>query len=181
MLRTCPREKEVKGLVERGQWPVAEATAPELHAHISHCRSCGELALVASTFQRARAEAVGAAKVGPPSVLWRRAQLRQRNAAVERVGMPMLGAQIFALLVSLALAVGFAGWQARQGLAWRPWLEQLPETTMKHIDSGWNQMLSSLWSSALPGSEWNWMVLLSAGATLALLGGVALYLATEKH
>ena len=43
MLRACPREKEVKELVERGRWPVAEATAPELHAHISQCRSCREL------------------------------------------------------------------------------------------------------------------------------------------
>ena len=181
MLRACPREREVKELVERGQWPVVEATAPELYAHIRHCRSCEELAFVALTFQRARAETAAAAMVGPPSVLWWRAQLRQRNAAVERIGMPMMGAQIFALAVSLALAVGLAAWQARHGLAWLPWLKQLPQTATQQFDSGWTQMLSTLWSSALPGSAWNWMVLLSAGATLALLGGVAVYLASERQ
>ncbi len=143
----------------------------------ANCRSCGELALVASAFQRARSEALDAAKVGPPSVLWWRAQLRQRNAAVERIGRPMLGALIFALVVSLALAVGLAAWQVRDGIAW---LKQLPQTSMQTFDSGWTQIFSSLWSSALPGSAWNWMVLLSAGATLALLSGVVVYLATEK-
>jgi len=59
MLRACPRDKEVKELVERGQWPVAAATAPELRAHVDGCRSCGDLVLVAMAFQNARAEAAG--------------------------------------------------------------------------------------------------------------------------
>jgi hypothetical protein len=36
MLLTCPREKEVKELVERGQWP--QACAPELREHVDGCR-----------------------------------------------------------------------------------------------------------------------------------------------
>src|ERR1039457_6600114 len=113
MLRRCPREKEVKELLERGQWP--QACAPELRAHVSSCRSCGELVLVTSAFQKARIEAAGAAKLGSPGVLWWRAQLRRRNEAVERIGRPILGAQIFALAVNLVLAVVFVVWQAGLG------------------------------------------------------------------
>ena len=99
---------------------------------------------------------------------------RHREANAGRTGL-------CAELRSLALAVGCAAWQARDGLDWLPWLKELPQTAMKQFDSGWSQMLTSLWSSALPGSAWNWMVLLSAGATLALLSGVVVYLAAEKQ
>lgn len=187
-LRSCPRENEVKELVQRGQWPVAAATAPELCAHVGGCRSCGELVLVTAAFQRARAEAAGAARVGSPGVLWWRAQLRRRNAAVERIGRPILGAQIFALAVNLLLAVGFVAWQARHGLAWltwpfwSSWFAQLPQTATLHLDSQW---FDSLWPSALFGSGWSSvltpMVLIPAAATLALLGGVVVYLASEKQ
>ena len=180
MLRACPREKEVQELVERGQWP--QTCPPELRAHVGSCRSCGDLVLVTVAFQRARTEAAGAARLGAPGVLWWRAQLRQRNAAVERIGRPILGAQIFALAVNLLLAVAFLVWQARHGLAWLTWLEQLPQTTALHLDSQW---LASLWPSDIFASGMNSvlspMVLIPAAATLALLGGVVVYLASEKQ
>lgn len=177
-LSACPREKEVKDLVERGQWPVVAATTPELRAHVAGCRSCRELVLVTTAFQRARAEAAGAAKLGSPGVLWWRAQLRRRNEAVKRISRPILGAQIFALVVNLVLAVGFAVWQARHGVAWLTRMEDLPQTSALHLDSGW---FDSLWSAATSGPGWNWMVLIPAAATLALLGGVVVYLASEKQ
>ncbi|MGC1460961.1 MAG: hypothetical protein WA802_02090 [Terracidiphilus sp.] len=177
-LRSCPREKEVKELVERGQWPVAAATDPDLRAHVSGCRFCSELALVSMAFQKARAEAAEVAKLGPPGVLWWRAQQRQRNAALERIGRPILGAQIFALAVNLLVAVDFVAWQARHGLAWLTRVEQLSHTAAFHLDSQW---VYSLWNAAVSGSTWNWMILLPAAATLALLGGAAVYLAFEKR
>jgi hypothetical protein len=174
-LSACPREKEVKELLELGQWP--SACAPELHVHVEGCRSCGELVLVTTAFQKARAEAVGAAKLGSPGVLWWRAQLRRRNAAVERIGRPILGAQIFALGINLMLVVAIVTWQARHGLAWLTRLEQLPQTAAMHLDSLWPSMIpASGWSSLL-----NPMVMILAAATLALLGGVVVYLASEKQ
>jgi hypothetical protein len=170
-LSACPREKEVKDLVELGQWP--QACVQELRAHVDGCRACGELALVTMAFQQARIEAAGAAKLGSPGLLWWRAQLRRRNAAVERIGRPILGAQIFALAVYLLLAVGFVAWQAQHGVAWLTWMEQLPQLAALH--------LGSLWPSVVSGSGWSSMVLISAAATLALLGGVAVYLASEKQ
>jgi hypothetical protein len=173
MLCICPREKEVKELVELGQWPVAVATAQELRAHVDGCRSCREFVLVTTAFQKARAETASAAKLGSPGVLWWRAQLRRRNAAVDRIGRPILGAQIFALAVYAVLAIAFVVWQARSGFGWLTRLEGLPQATAVHLDS--------LWTSAVSGPIWTPLVMISAVATLALLGGVVVYLSSEKQ
>jgi len=170
-LSPCSHEKEVAALLARGGWP--DACEPELRTHISACRACGDLVLVTETFQRARAEAAGAANLGSPGALWWRAQLRRRNAAVKRVGRPLLGAQIFALSILLFLAGGFLVSQARPGLHGLAWLEELPQPHALHLEI--------LWPAALFDSGWSLMALISALATLALLGGVALYLASEKR
>jgi hypothetical protein len=178
MLSPCTRENEVKELVGRGQWP--QACAPDLRAHVESCRSCTQFALVATTFRRARTEAIASVTLPPPGVLWWRAQLRKRNAAVEKIGRPILGAQIFALAINLALAVAFVVWQARHGIAWLRWFwspTSLAQTATFHFDSLWSADFfnSSLSSIANP------LVLIPAIATLALLGGAVVYLASEKH
>ena len=170
-LSACSREKEVKELAELGQWPQAGGT--ELRTHVDGCRSCRDLVLVATAFQKARAEAVCAAKLGSPGLLWWRAQLRRRNAAVERISRPILGAQIFALAVYLVLAAGFLMWQARSGFGWLTRLEGIPQATAVQ--------LGSLWTSAVSGSFWTPLVMISAIATLALLGGAVVYLSSEKQ
>jgi hypothetical protein len=170
-LRPCACEKEVNELLARGQRP--EAFTPELRTHVSDCRSCGDLMLVADTFQRARLEASGAARIASPGAIWWRAQLRRRNAAIERVNKPILGAQIFALAINLVLVVGLLVWQARQGLGWLTWLEQLPQVGSLE--------LGKLWSSALLIPGWSLTVLIPAAATVALLSGVVVYLASEKQ
>ncbi|HEY1207822.1 MAG TPA: hypothetical protein VGE85_00505 [Terracidiphilus sp.] len=171
MLNSCSREKEVADLLRRGQWPVA--CAPELRTHVSACRSCGDLVLVTESFLRARSASAGTARIGSSGALWWRAQLRRRNAAVERIGRPILGAQIFALAVNLFIVVAFLSYQARNGLAWLSWLEQLPQAYSLHLEN--------LSQSSLLNPGWNLMVLISAAASLALLGGVAIYLASEKQ
>jgi hypothetical protein len=175
MLRSCPREAEVKALVERGQWP--QACAPELRAHVSNCRQCSELSLVSVAFQRARNQAMGAAKLGSPGLLWWRAQLRRRNAAVERISRPILSAQIFALVVNLVVASAVAVWQAKHGLAWLTWLEQLP----RNVDSHWfsSLMPTDIFNSGT-GSVLGPTVLIAVSA-VALVGGVVVYFASEKQ
>jgi hypothetical protein len=170
-MTTCSREKEVKELLARGHWP--QACAPELRAHVSACRVCGDLVLVTEAFQQARADAASAARLGSAGALWWRAQLRRRNEAVERIGKPILGAQIFALVINLLLAVGFLGLQARHGLNWLGWLEQLQQAPTLHLEA--------VWHSALFSSGWSLMVLIPALATLALLGGAVVYLASERQ
>jgi hypothetical protein len=171
ILSTCSHEKEVADLLRLGQWPIA--CAPDLRAHVNACRSCGDLVLVAETFLHARVQTSGAARVATPGALWWRAQLRRRNAAVERIGKPILGAQIFALTINLFIVVAFLAYQARNGVGWLSRLEQLPESYSLHLDN--------LSQSALLNPGWSLMVLIPALATLVLLGGVVVYLASEKQ
>ena len=171
ILKPCSREQDVVELLRRGQWPTA--CTPELRAHVSACHSCGDLVLVTEAFLHARARTASAARISTPGALWWRAQLRRRNAAVERVGKPLLGAQIFALVVNLFIVVALLAYQARHGVGWLSWLEQLPEAYSLHLDN--------LSQSALLNPGWSLMVLIPAVATLALLSGVVIYLASERQ
>jgi hypothetical protein len=98
---------------------------------------------------------------------------------MERVARPLLGAQIFACAVAVLAALGFAGFEARSGADWftwnfwRDWFVQLPQAAA----SQWE----SLSAGSPAGAGWSWLVLASAVATLLLLGGVAVYFATEKQ
>jgi len=157
----CSREKELTQLLARGQWP--EATPLDLRNHVSACRRCGDLVLVTETFRRARIEAIGSA--------WR-AQLRRRTAAVERVGKPILGAQIFALSINLILMVGLVASQARHGLGWLTRMEALLPAAGMHLER--------LWPAALLNPGWGILVIVPAIATLALLGGAVVYFSSER-
>ena len=180
-LRSCIHEKEIANLLARGQYP--QACTPELRAHIGACRSCAELVLVTTAFQTSRANTAAAANLPSPGLLWWRAQLRRRHAAVERIGKPILGAQIFALCVSLVFAIGFLATQATHGLRWFSWLDgmshdgfswvsQLPQSPALHLDV--------LRPAAILNSGVSVLVLIPILATLALLGGGAVYFASEK-
>jgi hypothetical protein len=175
-LTSCPYEKEVRQLMARGQWP--DASPAELRAHVSGCRVCGDLVLISAAFQRARVQSLAAARPMAPALLLWRAQLRRRNAAMERIARPLLGAQIFACAVTVLAALGFAGFEARNGADWltlsywHDWFVQLPQAAAAQWDS--------LSSGALVGPGWTLMVLISAVATLVLLGGMAVYFATDK-
>lgn len=167
----CVHEKELAALLALGHYP--HACPPELRAHVELCRSCADLILVTRAFQTARAQTAAVANLASPGLLWWRAQLRRRNAAVERIGKPILGAQIFALAVNLLLVGGFIVSQATHGIQWLPWLEQLPQSQSLHFEV--------LWPSALFSAGWSFTVLIPVLATLALVGGVAVYLVSERQ
>jgi len=169
-LRACPREKELRELLARGQWPFAAETAPELHAHVAACRSCSDLVLVAESVREARAVSAASARLAPPGVLWWRAQLRRRNAAVVRVTRTLFGAQVFALAFTLLAGVGFVVFEALTSNLWRAWFQQLPQNAALR----WDNLLASV--TADPA--WTWMML---GPALLLLGGVAVYMATDRQ
>ena len=169
-LNNCCREKEIRELLERGQWPLAAEVAPELRAHVDGCRACSDFVLVAQTFRNARAQSTATARLVPPGVLWWRAHLRRRNAAIERLTRPLLGGQIFALIVTLLAGACFFGFVARPSDGWLPWLQQLPQSTALHWDS--------LRALIVANPLWTWMML---GPALVLLGGVAVYMATERQ
>jgi len=168
---SCPYEKEVAELLARGHWE--HACAPELRDHVSACRACSDLVLVSTAFQSARADSASTASIGSPGPLWWRAQLRRRNETLIRVGKPLLGAQIFALAVNLLLVGGFLAYLAKDGTQWLTWREQLRQMP--------GSFFGGLWPSALFSSGWSLMVLVPVIATLALLSGVVVYLASERQ
>jgi hypothetical protein len=169
-LRPCPRQPEVQELLVRGHWP--HACSVELRSHLAGCRSCAELTVVAQAFQRSRATAAAQAQLPAPGAIWWRAQLRRRNAAVERVGKPILGAYVFALSMTVLVGAVFAITQARHGIHWLDWLGQSQDSAT-HFQ--WINALMP-WS---PG--WSLTLLIPVLATLALLGAVAVYLAAERQ
>jgi hypothetical protein len=176
-LGPCPHEKEVGELAVRGRWPVAAEA--ELRGHVAGCRSCSDLVLLTTAFQKARNETLATVKLPPPGILLWRAQLRRRNAVVEQLARPLLGAQIFALAITLIVGLGFAVFEAHQGVDWltssywSEWIAQLPQPASLHWDS--------LRSWVLADPTWSWAILVPAAATLALAGGVVFYLATDRR
>jgi hypothetical protein len=119
------------------------------------------------TFEAARRQMMPTARLESAGALWWRAQLRRRNAAIETVGCPILGAHIFALAVSLVVAAAVLVWQ---GSALKAWFADLPRSL--HLDA----LVPELSQSG--GAMW---VVLPMLATVVLLGGVVVYLATEKY
>jgi hypothetical protein len=165
---TCAREKEVGELMQRGHWP--DASSSDLRAHVAQCRGCSNLVLVTQTFQRARVDATGIAHLQSPGVLWARAQLRRRNAAVERIGRPLMGAQIFALAVCISAGVGFLVTQAREGLHWLSWFQGRPRSL--HFEA--------LWPATFPSFDGTLWFVVPLLAGVALLSGVVAYVASEQ-
>ncbi len=162
----CGREREVTELLQCGYWP--DACPAELKSHIHACRICSELVLVTRAMQAAKMQSVALPRLEPAGAIWWRAQLRRRNAAIEKVTRPILGAQIFALAVALVVAVGVVIWQADN---WRAWLSELPHAL--HLEA----LIPAATTSS---SETLWIVV-PVLATIGLLGGVVVYLASEKQ
>jgi hypothetical protein len=167
---SCSHEIEVAELLRNGHWPLA--SAPELRAHVSTCSRCSDLVLITQAFRQSRIESERSARLNSPGVVWWRAQLRQRNAALERIARPIQGAQIFALIVSVSVAVGLVVSQARHGLGWLSWWSGLEQTQAFHLET--------LWSFAQITSGWSLAVVIAGGGALALLSGVVLYLAFDR-
>jgi hypothetical protein len=163
---SCVREREVTQLLDRGQWP--QACPSDLREHVESCRMCSDLVLVSQAFQTAHQHTAIQPHLESAGALWWRAQLRRRNAAIEKVGRPILGAQIFALVISVVVAAAVL---ALRGDTLKAWFADLPRAL--HLDA-----LLPVASSQVGGIA---SIVLPILATFALLGGLVVYLSTEKQ
>jgi len=170
----CSREAELKEQMESGHWP--QASTSDLRAHVAACKACQDAALLRQSFRQARAVTSAEAQLPPPGLLWWRAQLRRRNAALARVQKPIVGAQIFALLVTLALACGFVIVEMRSDpdgkLSLIGWMSSLSKSSTLHLEG-----LLSTASSIFTGNP---LFLTPALVVLVLMGGLAALLVTDK-
>lgn len=165
--RSCPYEKEVARALKDGHWP--DGCTAELRAHVASCGSCGDLVLVTQAFQEARNESAHQPSSGSPSLLWWRAQLRRRNAASEQINRPITIAQTFAFIVTVLVAIAFVATQYQHGLRWGTWWSEAVV---------WRALHSLSIGSAL--LETRLLLLVPSLAALALLGGLVVYLVSEK-
>ena len=166
-MKPCPHEAEVQAILRQGHWP--EACDPEFRSHVQTCPTCNDQLLVLHAFHAARAQAMQAAGVDHPNLLWWRAQLRRRNDALKRVGRPITRAQIFALCISILAAAALLRSQIGEGFSWSSWL---PESSSSHFDA--LSLLTSL------KADWGLFLLLTGLGTVLLLGAVAVYLASDR-
>ena len=171
MIEPCSYGKEIAEALESGRWPHVCGT--DLRAHAETCRSCSDLILVTHTFQRARRATPQAARFDSPSLLWWRAQLRQRNAAVERVAKPIRFAYAFALLLNVIVFAGFVAWQFWSGVRWAAiWSGVLRAQTLR---------LEAPWSFASIKLEWILMLLIPGIGVTSLVSFVVLYFASDER
>jgi len=161
----CPREKELAALLALGHWP--HACSAELEAHVAACHACRARVAITQAFRAEREQAIPEPRLEPSGVLWWRAQLRRRNTAMERLSRPLLGAHIFAVVVALAAAGAYLGFELCHGATWFGDLSRALHFTAL--------LPPALQNSPIAGIA---MVLLVALATLA--GGVVLYRASDR-
>lgn len=161
-LRACAHEKEVKELLRGGQWP--QGCGADLRKQAAGCRRCSELVLLRGAMQGIRAGEMAAARLEAPGVIWWRAQLQRRNAALEQVAKPLRAAQMFALVVVVSFAAGFAVSEMRHSSEW-----------MARISEFENSI-----SVASLLSGWGLLIVVSSVVCVGLLGAVAFFVASER-
>jgi hypothetical protein len=154
----CSRRDEVRDLLAQGHWP--EACEAELRAHVGGCRACGAMVMLTQSFRAAREDAAAMARPVPASLVWWRAQLRRRQAAMEQVSKPIWGAQIFAVVVSVCAAVGLVGWLVERG---------------DLRDFGVGLSLSSVKAS------WGLLPMVACVGALGMLAALVVYLTLERE
>ncbi len=172
-MRACPHDSEIKAMLLQGHWP--HACAPDLRTHIDACPQCRQQVLLTHTFQTARTQAIESATIPHPALLWWKAQLLRRNAALRQVERPFTTAQIFAFVVSLAAAATLLIHQSQTDSNWLAWLSA-PLHDLR-VDTAYLFASTTIDLSNGIGL----LLLASAVATLLLLGGVVAYLASDRQ
>lgn len=164
----CRREPELVRSLAAGHWP--DGCTQDLRTHVAACTACAQRVLLARAFRRERAMALAQPRLESPGVLWWRAQLRRRNAALERLSRPLLGAQVFSVAVALIAAAAFFASQAKVGVGWLAWLLAIPRAL--HLEA--------LLPAALQDASGASLLAIVLLAAVAGLGGFAACLWSDR-
>jgi len=162
-MTTCSHLAEIQQALSAGHWP--QAVAPDVRTHAARCNRCTQEILITQHLFAAKASAIDAAPPAAPALLWWRAQLHRRNAALAQATRPLAAAQIFAIAIIAAAVAG------------------LIVTHKGFILSATQTPASSLSVSSFTALLGNWGLapLVLATALIATLGGVALYLSADRQ
>lgn len=147
--------------VRGGRWPAA--CEPALQNHVQECRTCSDAAALSIAFGEMRTEASGSAPAGAPGLLFWKAQLRRRNAAMENVTRPILAAEIVGFAVTL-FVLALVSWK---------WIYASKDDFLPALQRTFDSVGSM--------SNWGGLLFAAVAVTLTLFGGVALYLVASKE
>ena len=93
----CELEAEVLLGVKQGRF------SEEMRAHLEGCEACAETLAVAAAFEDAREDALAGVHVPDAGRVWRQAQLRARQEAVQAAGRPITAVQVAAFGAAMGL------------------------------------------------------------------------------
>ena len=163
-MTACSHLTEVRKALAAGQWP--QAVTPELRAHAAACNRCTQEILITQHLFAAKTSAIAEAQLAAPALLWWRAQLRRRNAAFTQASRPIAAAQIFAIAIVTASAAGLIAthWDFILSHTAQPSHTSFPVSSFTALLANWGLA-----------------PLVLATALIAALGGVALYLSTDRQ
>jgi hypothetical protein len=167
MLGSCKRGEDVASMVRMGYWP--NGCDEELREHIAGCGRCREWILLTQSFEQVRMESCAETPLRSSFLLWWRAELRRRDAALKQVSLPMTLAHRFALVVGLVAAAAFLLLARASILDWFALDGMQGLWTGVHADL--LSFLATFWTG-------NGVLLVSGLGAVALMGGVV-YLATD--
>lgn len=163
----CSHERDVLDLVAIGQWP--QRADAQLRAHVAQCAGCAEVAEIAVAVREWNEVAL-VAPVPDASIVWRRAQVKAREAAARTASKPVWVAQGFALVALVVALVWMgpgAGWYAS---LWSGVTAAVPALNVSlPAVSFWPESVSAETLTA----GWGRAIVLAVGA-LVLLASVAI-------
>jgi hypothetical protein len=165
----CNRERELAEALRAGFWP--EACTEDLRAHVAGCKSCSHQVVLSAAFLSERAAASTQPRLESAGAIWWRAQLRRRNAAIERISRPIMGAQVFAVAVALIGTVVFLVSQAKQSVGLFAWIADTPRALH----------LQALLPASMQNATGAALMLAGLLGAIALIGGFAVYASSDKR
>jgi hypothetical protein len=152
----CSQQQKVAAAIQAGQWP--EGCDPALCAHVESCLICSDEAMLAQAFRQSHSAALQQPQLPSAGILWWRAQLRRKNADLERMIHPVAVAEKIAVVFVALIVVALVGWQHEQMAVW--------------ASSIWGPLATM---AQVPG------LLLIGGMMLLVFGGFAVYLLKAKE
>jgi hypothetical protein len=166
----CPYEEKIAELL-RENCQAADSVAEALK-HAENCPRCSDIILAVKALQQGKTAAMQSARVLSPGYLWWKAQLLQKDNALEQISKPALWVEKFSLIAVICAAIFF-------GL--RQW-EQIAAFFKRAFETvGLPRLeLADLFSTVKSGNNLLWIALPVGLAAIAILGGLMLWFSEER-
>jgi hypothetical protein len=166
MKLVCPYEEKIAGLLNENH-PDAEALK-----HAEHCTRCSDVILAVQALQQGKAAAMQSARLSSPGYLWWKAQLLQKDTALEQISKPVMWVEKFSLIGAICAAIVIALRQRDQVWAFL-------KNAYKVFGFSRPELMD-LFSRIHDGNYILWIALPAGLAAIAIMGGLMLFFPEER-